>query len=106
MWDISAFGSVDLLLKSTRRHKKRSCFSGGGGDEVNVRQFQIPTSAESRVDYASLRSGATRSSGSVVALGLGWLFWPWIPHSGSPERGCGVHGASSLVLSFVSNSRQ
>lgn len=56
--------SVGLLLKSTRRHKKRSCFS------VNVRQFRILTAVWEQSRLCLLQVGATRSSGSVAALGL------------------------------------
>lgn len=87
---MQVFGSVDLLLKSTRRHKKRFCFAGGG-DEITV-SFRTWLLSESRVDYASQVTDHTYFRFSCGTRS-GLFFWPWVHHSGSPEQVCGVHRA-------------
>lgn len=91
----------DSTLKSTYRCKKRSCFSGE--HEVNVRQFQ-PLISVSSVGYASLRSRATRSSGSVVVRGLDCFSGPGCTVLATQSWG-DVHGGS-VGLHFVTDTRQ
>lgn len=91
---MSVFGSVDLLPKSTRRHKKRPCVSGRR-EEVDVTQFHILTTGRELSRWSTVRSGTMCSSGPIVSTWSGLLFWPH-----------GIHSTPSAVLSSVTSFRQ